>query len=135
MIAVYPIILTATNDEKDTYLVEIPDLKGFTEGFGLSNAIAMARDYIGSACFDKDAIPEASRLSDINATEGTFAGDGESFATLVDIDLDAYKRKMMSRAVRKNVSIPYWLNEEAEKNHINVSKVLQDALKEKLEMA
>ena len=135
MTAVYPIILTATNDEKDTYLVEIPDLKGFTEGFGLSNAITMARDYIGCACFDKDTIPKASRLSDINVAEGTFAGDGESFATLVDVDLDVYKRKMMSRAVRKNVSIPYWLNEEAEKNHINVSKVLQEALKEKLEMA
>ena len=135
MIAVYPIILTATNDEKDTYLVEIPDLRGFTEGFGLGNAITMARDYIGCACFDKDTIPKASGISDINTAEGAFADDGESFVTLVDVDLDVYKRKMMNRAVRKNVSIPYWLNEEAEKNHINVSKVLQDALKEKLEMA
>ena len=34
--------------------------------------------------------------------------------------------------VRRNVTLPNWLNQEAEKAHLNVSKVLQEALKVKL---
>ncbi len=117
MVVIYPVIFTKTNDEKDTYLIEIPDLKGMTEGYGLADAIKMARDYIGCYCYDKaDAdMPVASSLN--------------------DVDVDGYRKKMSNRAVRRNVSIPFWLNEAANKQHINVSKVLQEALTEKLNMA
>lgn len=36
--------------------------------------------------------------------------------------------------VRKNVTIPNWLNKAAEQEKINVSKVLQEALMEKVGM-
>ena len=39
---------------------------------------------------------------------------------------------MNKKAVRRNVSIPEWLNKAADEAHINVSRVLQEALKEKL---
>ena len=37
MTMVYPVIITQTNDEKNTCLVEIPDLNGMTEGYGRCN--------------------------------------------------------------------------------------------------
>lgn len=137
MIAVYPVILTCTHDDKDTYLIEIPDLNGMTEGYGLADAIHMARDYIGCYCYDKKNtdIPAPSSINEIDISKGVFFKDGDSDITLVDVDIDLYRKKMEHRSVRRNVSIPFWLNEAAEEHHLNVSKVLQDALKQKLNMA
>lgn len=131
---IYPVIFTATHDAKDTYLVQIPDFNGMTEGYGLEDAYAMARDYIGLACLNKadNEIPAASKLSNIKVEQGEFAKEGESFVTLVDLDLEAYRRKAKSKAVRRNVSIPGWLDQAAEEAHLNVSRILQDALMEKL---
>ncbi len=55
-----------------------------------------------------------------------------TYKTLVDIDLDEYKKRLMNKAVKKTLSIPYYLNERAENEGINFSRVLQDALKENL---
>ncbi len=136
MVVVYPVIFTKTNDKKDTILVEIPDLKGFTEGYGLSNAMRMARDYIGGFCLNKPDFeyPEPSQLSDIDVECCTFSGTGQSFASLIDVDIDVYRRRLTKRAVRKNVSLPAWLSEEADRENINVSRVLQEALLEKLHL-
>ena len=137
MVAIYPVIFTATHDQKDTYLIDIPDLNGLTEGYGLEDAYKMARDYIGCLSLDKNdaEMPKASNISDIDVSKGEFADSGESFVSLVDLDLDAYRRKVNNRAVRRNVSLPAWLNEAADAAHINISRVLQEALMEKLEIA
>ena len=137
MTIVYPVIFTRTGDEKDTYLVDIPDIGGMTEGYGISDAIEMARDLIGCKLYEKaDAeIPAASALDNIDPGKGQFADAGESFASLVDLDLDAYRRKYNSKAVRRNVSLPAWLDKEAEAANINLSRTLQEALKEKLNIA
>lgn len=134
MKTVYPVIFTKTNDEQDTYLVDIPDIKGMTEGYGLADAIEMARDYIAGYCCElsDEEIPKASSTKDIKISEGLFANEGESFISLVDTDLDSYRRKMEKRAVRRNVSIPRWLDKEAEKAQLNFSRVLQEALMQKL---
>ena len=134
---VYPVIFTQTKDERDTYLIEIPDIKGMTEGYGMADAINMARDYIGNACYGMDDadIPQASPLNRIDIQGSEFADAGTSFVSLVDIDLDEYRRKMDNKAVRRNVSIPNWLNQAAEREHINVSRVLQEALMERLNIA
>ena len=94
----------------------------------------MARDYIGQACLnelEKD-IPKASKVSDIDVRAGDFSEAGDSFVSLVDLDLEAYRRKYKTKAVRRNVSIPAWLNQAAEEAHLNVSRILQEALMEKL---
>ena len=134
MIIIYPVIFTATHDKKDTYLVEIPDLQGMTEGYGLEGACKMARDYIGGMIADiKDEdIPAASSITKIDVSKGVFADAGESFVTLIDLDLEAYRRKARNRAVRCNVSLPAWLNEAAREKRLNFSRVLQEALMEKL---
>ena len=71
---IYPVIFTETKDEKDTVLVFIPDLNGMTEGYGLANAISMAKDYIGNALFNKAAseYPKASEIDDIKPETTVF---------------------------------------------------------------
>jgi len=51
---------------------------------------------------------------------------------MVDFDLDEYKRKHDNRAVKKTLTIPSWLNEQAMNLHINFSHVPQDALTSRL---
>ena len=134
MTLVYPVILTATNDKNDTYLIEIPDLKGLTEGYGLADAISMARDYIGLRCYSmtNKEIPKASKLEEIDMKKAEFRNEGPSLLTLVDVDIAKYRRAMDNRSVRKNVSLPGWLSDIADEECINVSRVLQDALMETL---
>jgi post-segregation antitoxin (ccd killing protein) len=44
----------------------------------------------------------------------------------------AYRRSVDTKTVRRNVTLPNWLNQEAEAAHINVSKLLQEALMNRL---
>ena len=133
---VYPVIFTQLNDEKNTVLIEVPDLEILTEGFGMADAVDMARDAIGlkGICYEDEGkeIPQPRKLADIDINKGTFAEDGASCASLVDIDFTEYRRRVDNKTVRRNVTLPNWLNQEAEKAHINVSRVLQDALMMKL---
>ena len=135
MAIIYPVIFTATHDENDTYLVCIPDIKGMTEGHGLSDSILMARDYIGCALYEKEdsELPKASFKVELSQSEFYEEFPKEnSFVSFVDLDLDAYRKNMNQRAVRRNVSIPAWLDKKASESNINVSRVLQEALIEKL---
>jgi hypothetical protein len=133
---VYPVIFTQT---KTAVLVEIPDMEILTEGTDLENAIEMARDAIGlkGITIQDEGIelPSASRLEDIDIRKGTFAEEGKGIVSLVDIDFNVYRRKMDNKTVRRNVTLPNWLNQEAEAANINVSKVLQDALMQKLNVS
>lgn len=60
------------------------------------------------------------------STNGIAAKSGQ-IVTLVDVSFED-KRRM----VQKSIAIPFWLNELAEKENINLSQVLQEGLKEKL---
>ncbi|MBR1477435.1 MAG: type II toxin-antitoxin system HicB family antitoxin [Lachnospiraceae bacterium] len=137
MVVAYPVLFTRTNDEKDTYLVYIPDIDGATEGYGLSDAIKMARDYIGGALYHKneEEYPCSGDIKKIKPSSSIFQNEGETFTSIVDVDMEAYERMIDNKTVRRNVSLPNWLNQEVEKKHINVSRVLQEALKEKLGIA
>ena len=129
----YPVIFTQT---KDAFLIEVPDLEILTQGCDLSNAFDMARDAISITIVSlEDAgepIPLPSKFEAIDAAKGTFANEGESFTSLVDCDISAYRRKVDTKPVRRNVSLPSWLNSAADAAGINVSRVLQDALKNEL---
>ncbi len=136
----YPVIFT----EVDTnILIEVPDLEIFTEANEegkekgtMADAIMMARDAIGISCIHAEdegkELIEPSGLSEVDITKGTFYGEGKGLVSLVDVDLTVYRRRLDNKTVRRNVTIPNWLNQEAEKAHLNVSKVLQEALMTKL---
>ncbi len=82
-----------------------------------------------TGCYLEDeskTIPSPSALSSVKHEE-------TDIVTLVDVDFAEYRRKHDQRTVRKNLTIPSWLNAEAEKAGINFSKVLQDALIERLD--
>lgn len=138
MKSVYPVIFTMTNDEKNTVLIEVPDLEIVSEGYGMADAIYMARDAIGLHGITQEdlglAIEEPSDIKNIDLSKSTFADAGESCVSLVDIDFDEYRKQVDNKMVRKNVTIPSWLNKAAEREKINVSKVLQEALMEKVGM-
>jgi hypothetical protein len=103
-----------------------------TQGDDLADAIKMARDVIGLMGIDMQddgmPLPEPSHIEDIRPASG-------EFVSMVDIDFDAYRRAHERRTVRRNVSIPSWLNDAAERAGLNVSAVLQAALKEKLQVS
>ncbi|MCM1253697.1 MAG: type II toxin-antitoxin system HicB family antitoxin [Clostridium sp.] len=132
---VYPVLFTKTNT---IILVEVPDLEILTEGKDMADAIEMARDAIELKCVSMEddgmEIPMPSMIDSLDINKGTFAEDGETVISLVDIDSGEYRRKIDTKAVRKNVTIPSWLNYEAEHAGINVSRVLQDALMKVLDV-
>ena len=138
MKSVYPVIFTELKDEKNTVLVEVPDLNINTEGYGIADAIEMARDAMGLAGIALEdmerEIPTPRDMEDIDLTETDFEYKGRRFVSLVDIDFLEYRRKLDNRSVRRNVTLPNWLNREAEKAHINVSRVLQEALMQKMNL-
>lgn len=134
----YPVIFTKTSDEKNTILIEVPDLEILTEGFGVADSIEMARDAIGISGITLEdmnrPIPEPSEIDEIDLDKSEFASTGKSYISLVDVDFVKYRKKADNKMVRKNVTIPNWMNKAAEKEKINVSKVLQEALLEKISL-
>ena len=79
---VYPVIFTQLNDKKDTVLINVPDMNILTEGFGLPDAIEMARDAIGANGITLQdlgmEIPVPSDISDIDIKNGPFDNTGIS---------------------------------------------------------
>jgi len=53
-------------------------------------------------------------------------------ANYIMLDIDSYSEKCGDKAIRKNLTIPAWLNTIAEKHNINFSRVLQNALQSEL---
>lgn len=126
---IYPIILHP--EKEGGYSVNVPDLEIGTQGETIAECIDMARDAIGlwGIC-EQDAhrpIPEPASL-----TPEYEKGD---ILTLVDVDLDAYRRANDLRTVRKNVTLPSWLCNLAEDAGVNFSQVLQEGLKSRLHVS
>lgn len=126
MRSAYPVVISKSDDG---YFVTIPDFEINTQGEDVADAMVMARDAIElmGITFEDDGKP-LPKPGTVKA-EKEFDDD---IITLVDVDFTAYRKKLDDRAVRKNCTIPYWLNVEAEKSNVNFSRVLQDALMEKL---
>ena len=91
----------------------------------MDEAYEMAVDALGLALTSRveegQPIPSASDPSSITM-------DPDYFVVVVEFDMLAYKKRTNSRAVKKTLSIPEWLNEEATAMGVNFSQVLQEAL-------
>ncbi len=128
---VYPIIITFEEDETDIdYLVSLPDFESMTQARTVPEAIEMGQDLLASLAVafedNKKQFPEASSMSDL------IEQNKNSMVTLVVADSMKYRKMTESRAVKKTLTIPSWLNSKAEDAGINFSQTLQEALKEKL---
>ena len=122
----YPIIIEPNDD---FFVVFVPDFNINTQGTSIAESMEMARDAIGMCgCYMQDnnqSIPTPSNIENVKSEKGTIV-------TMVDVNFQEYRKKQDLRAVRKNLTIPSWLNEEAESAGLNFSAVLQNALKKEL---
>lgn len=119
----YPAIFTPF-DDGNGFTVEVPDLPGcVTEGDNLIEAIEMGTDaasgWILGEIEDGNGFPAAS--DEIKAPDG-------SFVNLLVLDIDSYAEQYGNKAVRRNITVPAWLDTYAQKNHLSLSKVVQDTL-------
>ena len=122
----YPAVF---HKEGDGFWVSFPDFpECLTEGDDMESAYEMAVEALGLAITsresEKEAIPEPSNPSTIDAEGGTIL--------VVNFDMMDYLKKHNSRAVKKTLSIPEWLNEAATSMGVNFSQVLQEALMQKV---
>lgn len=125
---VYPVIISK---DKKFLIATIPDCNIDTQGENLVEAIEMARDAISISCVgEQDAGRQLPMPSDIAAIKHS----DENIITLVDVDIDSYRRKLENRTVRKNLTIPSWINEQAEQAGINFWAILLKALKQELNL-
>ena len=119
---VYPAIFHANED--NTFTITYPDLPGcITEGKSLANAMYMAQSaltqWLEYIIDKKQVIPSASNLKSIEVTS-------EEFVNFISVDVKD------NRAVKRTVSIPKWLDDKAIEAGLSLSRVLQDALKDRL---
>lgn len=135
---VYPTFIA---EYEGVFLVYVPDMNIYTEGTSFVDAIEMARDAIGLKGIDIEddgkelPAPSTQKEAVEKAKEDTEIFDySTGLLTYIDVDFIEYRRRHDNKTVRRNVTLPNWLNIEAEKAHLNVSKVLQEALKEKLQV-
>ena len=115
--------------EEGGFWISFPDLpECFTEGDDMKQAYEMAVEALGLALVkrkeEKEEIPMPSEIDKIQNEEGIFV--------VIEFDMQEYLRKHNAKAVKKTLSIPQWLNEEATAMGINFSQVLQEALMNKL---
>ena len=111
--------------EEGGYFVKFPDIQPcYTEGATLEEAVIMAKDVLESrievALERGESLPDPSDIDSVN---------GDRVMLIVG---DVENIKSQTRFVKKTLSIPRWLNNAAEQQHINFSGVLQEALKERL---
>jgi predicted RNase H-like HicB family nuclease len=121
----YPAIFYK-DEETGAYAVEVPDLPGCaTGGDNLTDAILMGIDaasgWVLTELEGGRPVPPASEISAIQP-------EANGFVSLLALDMDAYTEKYGDKAIRKNLTIPAWLNTFAESNHVNFSQVLQESL-------
>ena len=138
MLAAYPAVFIK---DADGYSVVFPDLNDLaTCGESLDNAFAMGIDclagYLYTTKKDGEAVKAPSPLSAIDGKRiAAELGEGDAaeiFVNMVTVDVEEYAKKHFEKAVRKNVTIPAWLNEAAMAKKINFSQALQDALRSQL---
>ena len=102
-----------------------------TQGENMQDAYEMAWDALGLAVVsrieNRESLPPATEPYAITAVSDTFC-------IIVPFDLIAYQKKHNSKAIKKTLSSPEWLNEAATDMNVNFSQVLQDALIQKLNL-
>lgn len=124
----YPAIFT--RESSGLYAIDFPDVpQCYTSGECETDGIIMATDVLNIRLYEieknGELLPEPSRIEDIPPPES-------GFVTMILGDTDVYRRREKSRAVKKTLSVPEWLNEQAEAAGLNFSRILQDGIKQEL---
>lgn len=126
---VYAIIITPPENDEKYYTVYVPDFDIYTEGSSIEDAITMAKDAIGAIGITLQDIGKPLPATKTLKPQC----EANDFTALVDVDFSAYREKENLKMVRKNCTIPAWMNKQAEERNINFSAVLQESLRSILE--
>ena len=126
---VFPAIFA---ENEDGFSIRFPDVEGcFTCSETLGEGIEMAEDALALMLYEYEkegrTIPSASSLKSIETDEN-------EFVTYITCDTLKYRKMHNNRAVKKTLTIPEWLNEEATAHELNFSQILQEALRLKLNL-
>lgn len=129
----YPAVLTKiVEDDFEGYSVNFPDLDGcITEGDSIEDALEMAEDALNLVLVEYEdtnkEIPIPTSIDNLNIPNG-------AISSYVRADTDKYREvlKELNKTIKKTVSVPKWLNDEAEKKNVNFSKILKEGLMEAL---
>ena len=125
---IYPAVFL---QDDDGITITFPDLPGciscaatFEEAYDMAKEAMelYLEDYLKDLFASS---PKPSQLQNIKTKQN------ECIA-LIELDIDEYLKSFDNRAVKKTLTIPYWLNDLATKKNLNFSQILQDALKERL---
>ena len=124
----YPAIFHVADE--GGFWITFPDLpECMTQGDNMQEAYEMAADALGLALTsreeEKQEIPSPSDINHIKL-------NSDEDCVIIEFDMLAYKKRTNSKAVKKTLTIPEWLNEEAMTLGINFSQVLQEALMQKI---
>lgn len=139
MLSAYPACFIK---EEIGYSVIFPDLDYLaTCGKTLEEALEMAVDCLASYLYlskkDGSYVPTASPIGTIDpkkVAEELEVSSEEAFVSIVTVDVAEYAKTHFEKPVKKTLTIPAWLNSAAIEHNINFSQVLQEALKQRLNM-
>lgn len=118
--------------EEGGFWVSFPDIpECFTQGDDMTQAYEMAVDALGLALTsrEEEKLPFPAGSDPTAITVGV-----DSFLVVIEFDMLAYKKRTSAKSVKKTLTIPEWLNEEAVARGINFSKVLQNGLLQEIGM-
>lgn len=120
-------------EDGQKWIVEFPDLDNrSTQGDSIKDAMEMGKDLIANILYrieDKSKFPPYTIPT--LSTEQIKAGQ---IPMMISFDYDQYVAKYFNQSVRRTVSLPKWLDKLAVEENLSLSKVLQDALREKLDL-
>ena len=136
MLSAYPACFY--KEKEGNYSVIFPDLNGVaTCGDTLEQAFTMAVDLLAGELYESkktgETPSEPSDIKSINIDE-VYDEYAEAFVNIVTVDVEEYAKTHFEKSVKKTLTIPAWLNEQATKENINFSQTLQRALIEQLHL-
>lgn len=116
---------------EDGISIEFPDLPGCLPcADNVDEAVKNAKEALMLHLYgmeeDNEEIPEPTPINKIHL-------EPNQAIVLTDVFMPPFREKQKTRYVKKTLSIPSWLNAEAEHYGINFSAVLQEALKQRLQ--
>ena len=134
MLSAYPACFY--KEKEGGYSVIFPDLNHLaTCGETLDKALAMAVDCLAGYLFEAfragEDVPVPSLMSAIVPAD-EYDNYEEAFVNMVTVDVAEYAKTHFEKAVKKTLTIPKWLSDRAEREHVNFSQLLQAALRQKL---
>ena len=125
MLKSYPAIF---HREGTGYWVEFPEFGGGTAGatieLAMKNAREMLESVLASYIDEGLALPTPSDIAELKAPDG--------FVTLIQVNPLPFVKN--NKAIRKNVTVPEWLVRLADREKVNYSEVLTQALENRLQL-